>query len=308
MKQIYFFYALLVLACNTAFAQFDDGGINYEIVSNITLTAQVGSNNELTGDIVIPETVTDGTNTFTVVSVKGWAFSQGEGATSSISSISLPDTVTSIANDAFANNTLLTSVDLGEGVTNIGTGAFYKAGLTNIDIPDSVINIDNVAFFANTSLLTINFGSGLTAIGNQTFAYCNPLTSVSVSAASPPAVNASTFEGLTLSNIDLLVVSESLSLYSSTSIWEDFNIGELSVFDFDVESSIKVYPNPVADMLHISLPESVLLKNIKIYNINGQLILDNTSAHINVSNLTKGHYFMSVETSKGKVYRKLIKE
>ncbi|REG89894.1 leucine-rich repeat domain-containing protein [Winogradskyella sediminis] len=307
MKQIYFFYAFLVLACYTASAQFDDGGINYEVVSNITLTAQVGSNNELTGDIVIPETVTDGTNTYTVVAVKGWAFSQGEGATSSISSISLPDTVTSIANDAFANNTLLTTADLGEGVTNIGTGAFYKAGLTSITIPDSVTNIDNVAFFANTSLLTISFGSGLTSIGSQSFAYCNPLTSVSISAATPSTVNVNTFEGLALSSINLFVPSENVSTYSSTTVWEDFIVQVLNINDFDMEVAIKVYPNPVVETVQINLPSSISLRQVEVYNVNGQSVLLSNSNSINISHLAKGQYFMSVETSKGKVVKPLIK-
>ncbi|SDR76778.1 Por secretion system C-terminal sorting domain-containing protein [Polaribacter sp. KT25b] len=307
MRKIYFIYVLFALICNTAFAQFKDGGINYEIVSNITMTAQVGSNNELTGDIVIPETVTDGTNTYTVVSLKGWAFAQGEAAVSSITSISLPNTVASISNDAFANNTLLTSVSLGEGLTYIGVGAFYKAGLKSISIPNSVTTIDNVAFFANIALEEINFGSSLTSVGSQAFAYCNPLSSVSSSAITPPSLNANSFEGLVLANINLSVPSESVSTYSSSSNWQGFNIGVLNTNVFEKEYLITVYPNPVFKELRINIPQNIVLKSIKIYDIKGRLILVEDSNKIDVQNLSKGQYFTLIETNKGKSIKRFIK-
>lgn len=307
MRKIYFLCVLCALICNTAFAQFKDGGINYEVLSNITMTAQVGSNNELTGDIVIPETVTDGTNTYTVVSLKGWAFAQGEGAVSSISSISLPNTVTSISNDAFANNTLLTSVSLGDGLTYIGVGAFYKAGLTTVTIPNSVTTIDNVAFFANTSLTEVNFGSGLTSIGSQAFAYCNPLANVSSAATTPPTINANTFEGLVLSDINLSVPTESVSAYSSSSNWQGFNIGVLNINHVNLEAIIKVYPNPVVTELVITTPQNIDINSIKIYNLNGQLVLVDNSNRLNVSSLSKGQYFTLLETNKGKIIKKFVK-
>ncbi|APZ47997.1 hypothetical protein BW723_17585 [Polaribacter reichenbachii] len=307
MRKIYFIYVLFALICNTAFAQFKDGGINYEVVSNITMTAQVGSNNELTGDIVIPETVTDGTNTYTVISLKGWAFAQGDAAVSSISSISLPNTVTSISNDAFANNILLTSVSLGEGLTYIGIGAFYKTGLTSVTIPNSVTTIDNVAFFANTDLAEINFGSGLTSVGSEAFAYCNSLLNVSSLATTPPTLNANSFEGLVLANINLSVPNESVATYSSSINWQGFNIGVLYINDFDIESIIKVYPNPVVYELLINIPQNIVLKSVKVYDIKGQLILDETSNRVNVHNLSKGQYFTLVETNKGKTIKRFVK-
>lgn len=307
MRKFYFLCVLCALICNTTIAQFKDGGINYEVLSSITMTAQVGSNNELTGDIVIPETVTDGTNTYTVVSLKGWAFAQGEGATSSITSISLPNTVTSISNDAFANNTLLTSVSLGEGLTYIGVGAFYKAGLKSITIPNSVTTIDNVAFFANVALEEINFGSGLTSVGSQAFAYCNPLSNVSSSAITPPSLNANSFEGLVLANINLSVPSESVSAYSSSTNWQGFNIGVLNTNVFDNEFLITVYPNPVAKELRINIPQNIVLKSIKIFDIQGRLILVKANNKIDVQNLSKGQYFTLIETNKGKTIKRFVK-
>ncbi len=111
MKKICVLFLVLSFTLSSLQAQFKHDGINYEVVSNFLGTAQVGSNNELSGDIVIPSTVTDpdtGTS-YTVVAVKGYAFAQPESSTISISSITLPDTVKNIANDAFAQCDLLTT-------------------------------------------------------------------------------------------------------------------------------------------------------------------------------------------------------
>lgn len=306
MRKFYFVYVLFAFLCNSGMAQFKDGNINYEVVSNIFKTAQVGSNNELTGDIVIPATVSDGENVYTVVGVKGWAFAQGDGAVSSISSIELPNTVETISNDAFANNTLLTSVKMGSGVTYIGVGAFYKAGLTSLDIPDSVTTIDNVAFFANTGLKDITFGSGLTSIGSESFAWCHPLENVYIHAANPPTINVNSFNGLTLGDINLNVPSDSSSSYSSASVWQDFNLGVLSVYSKQLKS-VKLYPNPVQEKLHVQLRQNTSLNYLEVYSVNGQLMLKSDSKDIDVSLLENGQYLILIETDQGRFIQKVIK-
>ena len=66
---------------------------------------------------------------------------------SKVTSIVIPDSVTSIGAYAFRYCTGLTSIVIPNSVTSIGEGAFVNCeGLTSIDIPDSVINIENSAF------------------------------------------------------------------------------------------------------------------------------------------------------------------
>ena len=64
-----------------------------------------------------------------------------------LTSITIPDSVTSIGGSAFSGCTSLTNVTVGSGVTSIGNSAFYGCtGLTSITIPDSVTSVGNAAF------------------------------------------------------------------------------------------------------------------------------------------------------------------
>jgi len=97
----------------------------------------------------------------------------------------------------------------------------------------------------------------------------------------------------------------------------DFNINittGLAVNDIEQqkESSIEIYPNPVKDLLMINNPKNEEIKEMKIFSVSGQIvdqrIIDNNLQQINVSRLSKGVYFIDIETSAGNVKKKFIKE
>lgn len=76
-----------------------------------------------------------------------------------ITSIDLPNTVTSIEQSAFYQTTNLTWIFIPDSVVSIGQRAFYSCtGLPGIDIPDSVTYIATEAFSHCSNLYTVNFG------------------------------------------------------------------------------------------------------------------------------------------------------
>ena len=73
----------------------------------------------------------------------------------------------------------LTIANIPEGVTSIGSRAFYYCtGLTSITIPEGVTSIGNDAFYTCTSLTSIIIPSSVTSIRSDAFNNCTSLTDV----------------------------------------------------------------------------------------------------------------------------------
>ena len=111
--------------------------------------------------------------------IAGRAFSNCD----SLTSIVIPDGVTSIGYDAFQGCISMTSVTFGENseLTSIGDGAFYYcSSLTSIEIPSSVTSIENYAFYYCSSLTSIEIPEGVTSIGGNAFNGCSSLTSIEI--------------------------------------------------------------------------------------------------------------------------------
>ena len=98
-----------------------------------------------------------------------------------IKSVMISDTVTSIGEYAFSYCMALTNVDMGEGVTEIGTGAFYECmELKEVIIPHSVIEIGSSAFDFCAYMEYLSIGNGVKTIGENAFSLCHDLTSLEI--------------------------------------------------------------------------------------------------------------------------------
>ena len=97
----------------------------------------------------------------------------------SLTSIDIPDGVTSIGADAFAGCSL-TSIDIPDGVTIIQSGTFAGCRMTSINIPDGVTSIGASAFSDCSSLVSIELPDGLDSIAENTFGDCSSLTSIDI--------------------------------------------------------------------------------------------------------------------------------
>lgn len=103
----------------------------------------------------------------------------------------------SIADDAFAGNTKITSVVISEGVTGIGSGAFTGCtNLTSVTIPEGVTVIDGMTFGNCTSLTSVTIPGTVTSIEVQAFWKCSSLTSITIP-ASVTSIGSGVFQGCT---------------------------------------------------------------------------------------------------------------
>ena len=105
---------------------------------------------------------------------------------------------TTIGIYAFYNCTKLASIVIPEGVTSIGSNAFYFCKLTSIIIPGSV-----------------------TSLGSSVFSNCSLLTTIEMKPTTPPTLGANAFQNC-FSLEQIIVPAGSLSAYQSATNWSAY--------------------------------------------------------------------------------------
>ena len=112
-----------------------------------------------------------------VTSIGGFAFDGCSGLTS----ITIPNSVTSIDSYTFQGCSGLTSITIPNSVTSIEYATFQNcSSLTSVTIPNSVTSIRDCAFESCSSLTSITIPNSVTSIGINAFSDCPGLTSINV--------------------------------------------------------------------------------------------------------------------------------
>lgn len=165
MRKIYLIIAApLLLMAQGAWAQdatLIDGV--YYVLNNEEKTAEVvqPSGFRYQGDIVVPDTVKQDGTAYAVTSLGEGAFMQ-----SKLTSMQLPkQTLRVIGPYAFLESWGLTTVDIPETVTTIGTAAFAAYDLTHMHIPASVTKMGRGAVGECPALESITVADGNTHFG-----------------------------------------------------------------------------------------------------------------------------------------------
>lgn len=157
---------------------------NFVTNSNtITITAYTGPG----GVVVIPGTITG----LPVTTIGDYAFA----CNSSLSGITIPDTVSTIKDYAFWECLSLVNVIIPNSVTSIGFSSFRGcSNLTALTLGTSVTNIGSCAFLFCTSLPRVTVPTNITSIGDWAFGDCTNLKWVYF-LGNAPNINSTVFDG-----------------------------------------------------------------------------------------------------------------
>ncbi len=106
---------------------------------------------------------------------------------------------------------------------------------------------------------------------------------------------------------DIDVISSSISGENKITWYENLTI--LNIEDVIVKK-IKVYPNPANTIINIENDSDVTIQSLELRDVKGQLIksINKQQDTINISELATGIYFVSLQTNKGSVVKRIIKE
>ena len=309
--------AIVCLLCSIGvYAEdFEVDGIYYNITSSTDKTVGVtfrggkynSYDNEYTGSIVIPDSVTYQGVTYSVTGIRTDAFRDCTGLTE----ITIPNNVTGIGGSAFERCSGLTTVNfnaencttmgsfwypvfggcnnlkilnIGESVKTIPDYAFYGCtGLKEVIIPNSVTKIGVYAFRNCSGLTSVTIPNSVTSIGEEAFRDCTGLTILNYNAVNISTMGTNIFANC--NNLATLTIGESVAKLSHY-IFSDCK--SLTTLNYNAENCYSigwyVFPSSIK-----TLNIGELVKTIKDNTFDGCTGL--TTVNYNAENCTSSGYW-----------------
>ena len=151
-----------------------------------------------------------------------------------LTSIEIPNSVTSIRGSAFSGCTGLTSIEIPNSVTSIRGSAFSGCtGLTSIEIPNSVTSIGSSAFSGCSNLETLYISNTIESIGDYAFAECNNILDIKTGSKKAITASENVFSSDAYNNACLHVPEGRKFAYEETAPWNKFYIVEMDFTGID---------------------------------------------------------------------------
>lgn len=156
--------------------------------------------NDVLGSLVLPSKVVNGDTEYTLVEIGDHSFERNYDLTSitipesvttignaafylctKMNNITIPNSVTTIGSEAFSLCRSLKSVTISNSVTSIASSTFsHCEALSSVIIPESVTSIGQSAFNECSALSSVTIPESVTAIGKSAFSYCKALRSITI--------------------------------------------------------------------------------------------------------------------------------
>lgn len=256
--------ASLALATMSFANVFTDGeGNRYHVLATsgstlkaeLTFLAQDSTNaTQYSGELVVPKSVRGGmpAKTYQVTALSQYACIY----CNALTSVTLPEGVTSIGYAALSDCPQLQSLQLPSTLTTLSDWACYgDSALRKVTLPEATRRVGACAFAFCTSLDSLAFGNATRAVSAQAFYYCSSLTEVRLPwtvdqigefafayctnlqrievEGRPVAITPDVFEGVDVSNCTLVVPSDMVEAYQEAEVWCDFNIVDGGYLDLE---------------------------------------------------------------------------
>lgn len=185
-----------------------------------------------TGTLIIPSTVVHDGVTYNVVAIGNDAFYN----CSSITMLTIPNTVTQIGAEAFYQCQGLVWLTLPDSLLLMGSKAFLRCNsLLSVTLPNSLIAVPNEAFEYCSAITSLTVGSGVASFGNNAFHGCYGLTSITCYRSVAPALSSGAMQSVPSSAV-VTVPCGSMASYQAT--WTAFsNIVEMEGASFSATAS-----------------------------------------------------------------------
>ena len=194
-----------------------------------------------------------------VTSIGRYTFSGCSG----ITSVTIPSSVTSIGNRAFNNCTGMMSITIPDSISEIGSFAFYGCnGLASITIPDSITTIEDGTFGACTGLTSITIPNSTTTIGYINNSYsvnggafngCTSLTSIIIP-DSVTSIGNSTFINCT--GLTSITIPDSVTSIGGQSFYNCISLKNVTIPDSVTSIGDSAFYN-CTSLTSVSIPDSV---------------------------------------------------
>lgn len=166
------------------------------------------------GNIIEPTVYNYSVNTDEVNQIESNVYENGKGV------ITYKQKITEMWDFAFEDCSTLQSITIPNSVTTIASGAFSGSNLSDINIPDGVTSIGDEAFWG-CKIQRITIPANVNFIGHHAFDFCRKLKTIDCKAIEPPHLDLEA-----LLNCDALtaiyVPYNSVDKYKSADSWSEY--------------------------------------------------------------------------------------